>query len=139
MAALRLGSAGGLVAQHQEMAYRQHVPFGDVLDVPRISVRTHQLKRSFLLAFLEKGAPALRNHRLEAGLRKIIQTAADDLFPRKTQELAGADTGLPVTAIVVGEQNGRGRMEYDRPEQQLEFLRAVFQRASGLACGWRGH
>ena len=77
-----------------------------------------------------KALPALRNHRLEAGLRKIIQTAADDLFARKTQELAGADTGLPVMAIVVGDQNGRGRMEYDRPEQQLRVPSDRFPRAN---------
>ena len=55
------------------MTHRQHVPFGGVLDVPRISVRTHELKRPFLLAFLKKSPPAFRNHRPEAGLCKIIQ------------------------------------------------------------------
>ena len=93
-------------------------------------VRAHQRKRPFLLAFLQKSSPAFGNHRLEAGLRKIIQTAADDLFPRETQELAGADTGLPVVAIVVRDQNGDGRLEDDRPEQQLEFLRTIFREPS---------
>ena len=39
-----------LIAQHQQMAYRQDVPFCCVLDVPRGSVWTHQLKRPFLFA-----------------------------------------------------------------------------------------
>ena len=117
--------AGALVAQHQHIARRQHVPFGDVLDFPRSSVRAYQRERSFLLAFFEKGLPAFRNHRLEAGLRKIVQTAADDLFPWEAQELAGADTGFAVMAIVVCDQNRHGRLEDDRPEQKLEFLRTV--------------
>jgi hypothetical protein len=91
-----------------------------------------------LLAFLEKGTPAFRNHRLKVGLRKIIQASADDLFPRQTQELAGADTGLEVAALIVREQNRCGRMEYDRSEQQLEFLRPVFDEPT--VCLWlRGH
>ena len=121
----------GLVTQHQEVAYRQHVPFGRVLNVPRASVRTQQLERAFLFALLQKGTPAFRNQRLETGLGKIIQTAADDLFPRETQEFARADTGVPVLAIVVRDQDGRGRMENDRPEQQLEFFRAVFRQPAG--------
>ena len=120
------------------MAYRQHVPFGRVLDVPRTSVRPYESKRSFLLAFLKKPSPAFRNHRLDAGICEIIKTAANDLFPRETQELARADIGLQVVAIVVGEQNGRGRMVYNRPEQQIEFFRAVFREPAGHL--WpRGH
>jgi hypothetical protein len=40
--------------------------------------------------------------------------AADDAFAWKTQEPAGADTGLLVMTIVVGNQNGCGRVEYNR-------------------------
>ena len=77
--------------------------------------------------------PALRNHRLQCGHRKIIQTAADDFFPRQTQEPAGADTGLPVTTLVVREENGRGRVKYDRAEEGLELLRTIFREpASGM-------
>jgi hypothetical protein len=77
------------------MADRQHVPFGDILNIPRrTSFRTHKLESSLLFAFLKKGTPTLRNHRLEAGLYKVIQMAADNLFSRETQELAGADTRL---------------------------------------------
>src|SRR5579863_2543120 len=96
------------------------------------------MKRSFLLAFLKKSTPALRNHRLRAGRRKIIQTAADDLFARETQEPAGADTGILVVTVVVREENGRGRMEDHSPKQQLEFLRAVFREPSG-GLRLRGH
>ena len=91
-----------------------------------------------LLAFFEKNLPALRNYRLEAGLCKIIETAADNLFPRETQELAGADTGLQVTAIVVGEQNRFGGMKHERPEKQLEFPRAVFREPT-ISLWLRGH
>ena len=113
------------------MAHRQHVPFGGVLDLPQASIRTHQPERAFLLALLQKGPPALRNLRLEAGLRKVIQAAADDLFPRKPEQLAGAGAGVPVIAVVVRDQNGRGRMIHDRPEQQLEFFRTVFHKPTG--------
>jgi hypothetical protein len=47
-------------------------------------VRAKQRECSFLLALFEKNPPAFRDYRLEAGLRKIIQTAADDFFPRDT-------------------------------------------------------
>ena len=70
------------------MAHRQHVAFGRVLDFARGSIRTHQLERALLLALLQKGPPKLRNLRLEAGRRKVVRPAADDLFPRKTQQLA---------------------------------------------------
>ena len=60
----------GLVAQDQDVAHRQHVPFGRVLNVPRGSIRTHQPERAFLLALLQKGLPKLRNLRLEAGRAK---------------------------------------------------------------------
>ena len=92
-----------------------------------------QLERAFLLALLLKGAPEFRNLRLEAGLGKIIQAAADDLFPREAQELAGADAGVPGIAVVVRDQNGRGRMKDNRPEQELQFFRTVLQQPAG---GW---
>src|SRR5580692_8337298 len=97
------------------------------MNVPGSPVRTDKLQRSFLLAFLEKRTPAFRNDRLEAGLHKIVNSATDDRLPRYTQEVSGADAGVPILAIVVREQNGGGRMEYDRLEQQLQLLRTVFE------------
>ena len=69
------------------MAHRQHVPFGRVFNVPHASVRDHQPERAFLLALFQKSLPKLRNHRFGAGLDKIIQLAADDLFPGKPKSL----------------------------------------------------
>ena len=96
-----------------------------------------QLQRSFLLAFLEKRLQRSEITGLKLGLREIVQTAADDFFARQTQQLAGADAGLAVAAIVIGEQNGRGGMEDDRPEQQLQFLRTVFRKPA-VALRLRG-
>ena len=70
------------------MAHRQHVPFGGVFHFPRGSIRTHQPERALLLAVLQKGPPKLRDLWLEAGLGKVVELAADDLFPRKTQQLS---------------------------------------------------
>ena len=81
--------------------------------------------------FVEKSLPALRNQGLYRRHCKIIQPAADDFFARKAQELAGAETGLLVIAIVVRDKNGRGRMEDNRTEQGFEFLRAVFREPTG--------
>jgi hypothetical protein len=72
-----------LVAQHQDVAHGQHVPFGRVLNFPRASIRTHQPERAFLFSPLLQGLPKLRNLRLEAGLRKVVDRAADDLLPRQ--------------------------------------------------------
>jgi hypothetical protein len=46
--------------------------------------------------------------------------------------------GLPVPAIIVRDEDGRGRSVNERPEQQLKFFRAVFRKpADGF---WlRGH
>src|SRR6202035_17345 len=70
---------------------------------------------------------------------KIIQPAANDLFSRHAEELGGAGTGLPVLAIIIRKQDGRGRMKYDRAEQPLEFFRAVFREpADGVWLRGRG-
>ena len=71
---------------------------------------------------------------LKLGSAKSSRRAADDLLARESQELAGSDTGLSVPAIVVGEQDGRRRMEYDRPEQHLELSRTVFHKPT--YCLW---
>ncbi len=59
-----------------------------------------------------------------------VQAAADDLFPRKTSEFAGADTSFPVVAIVVREEDGRRRLEENGPEQQFQFLRTILREPS---------
>src|ERR1019366_4279072 len=102
------------------MTNRQHVAFRHVLDIPGSSVRTQKLERSYLLALFEKSAPALRDDRPNFGNRKIFQAAADDFFTRHAQQLTGADARLPVAAIVIGNEDGRGGMEYYGTEQQLK-------------------
>src|SRR5258708_497891 len=91
-----------------------------------------------LLAFLQKVTPDFRDHRLETGLCKIIQTLADDLFPWKTQKPAGAGTGIPIPALIVRDQDGCGRMVYDRPKQQLEFFGTILREPAG-GLRQRGH
>jgi len=56
-----------------------------------------------------------------------IQTAADEFFTRQTQQFAGADANLLVAAIVIGNEDGRGGMEYYSAEQQLKFFGSVFR------------
>src|SRR5579864_6906138 len=80
---------------------------------------------------LQKSPPKLRHLGLEAGLCKIIHPAADDIFPRKPEKLAGAGTGLPVLAFVVRDQDGRGRVVDDSPEQHLEGSGTVFHQPAG--------
>jgi hypothetical protein len=56
------------------------------------------------------------------------------IFSRgEAQEPAGAYAGLAFVAVVVREQNGYGRMEHNRAEQQFEFFRSVFREPVG---GW---
>ena len=113
------------------MAHRQHVSLGGVLNLARASIRTQQPERACLLAAFEKGLPQFGNLRFEAGLDEVIQTASNDLFPRKSEQLSGAGTGVAVMTVVVGDQDGRGRMVDDRPEQQFQFLRTVFRKPAG--------
>ncbi len=115
------------IAQHEQVTRRQHVGFRDVLDFARGAVRAEKLERSHLLTLFEQGLPTLRNHRLYIGRCKIIQTVADDLFPRQTQELAGPGAGIPIVTIIVSDQDGGGRLKYDGAEQQLKFFGAVLE------------
>src|SRR5271155_4417102 len=121
----------GLVVQDQDVAHRQNVAFGGVLNGTHVSIRTQQLEGALLLAVLEKSAPQLRNLGLEAGRSEVVHPAADDLIPRKSQQLAGAGAGIPISAIVVRDQDGRRRMVDDGAEQQLEFPRTVFFEPAG--------
>ena len=106
----------GLFAQDQEVAHRQHVSLGGVLNLPRASIRVHQPKRALLLPSLQKGLPQFGNLRFEAGLDEVIQTTSDDLFPWESEQLPGAGTGVAVVTVVVCDQYGRGRVVDDRPE-----------------------
>ena len=115
------------------MTHRQHVPFGRVLDVAQASIRTDQPERTGLFPLLLQGSPKLRNLRLEAGLCKVIDRAADDLLPRNSQELAHAGAGVPGIAIVVGDEDGYGRVIDNRPEEKLKFSWAVLHQPEG---GW---
>jgi hypothetical protein len=115
------------------MAHRQHVPFGRVLNVPRDSIPADQPERAFLFPLLLQGFPKLRNLRFKAGLCKVIDPAADDLLPRKPQELAHAGAGFPGIALIVGEEDGYGGMIDNRPEKELKFSWAVLYKPAG---GW---
>ncbi len=64
---------------------------------------------------------------LYLGRCEIIQAVADDLFPRQTQEFAGAGTSIPILAIIVSDQDRGGRLKYDCAEQQLKFFGAVLE------------
>ncbi len=116
-----------LVTQREQVANRQHVAFRNILDIPRSTVGTQKLERSHLLALFEKLPPALRDDRPDFRNRKIVQTAADDFFTRQTQQLAGADASLPITAIIIRNEDGRGGMENYGAEQQLKFFWSVFR------------
>ena len=117
-----------LVAQDKRVAHGQDIPFGGVFDLPQGSVRTHQLELALLLALLQKRPPKVRHLRLEAGRRKVVHLMADDLFPGKPQQLAGAGTGVPIVAVVVGDQDGCGRLIDNRAEKQLKFFRTVLDK-----------
>jgi hypothetical protein len=108
------------------MANRQNVRFRGVFDLSRRSVRAQQLKRTCLLSFFEESLPAFRDHGLNGRRGEIIQAAANNLFPGKTQQLACANTGLPVIAVIVRYQDGRGRMEDDGAEKLLQRFWAMF-------------
>jgi hypothetical protein len=115
------------------VAHGQHVSFGRVLNVQRASIRSQQPERTFLFPPLLQGFPELRNVRLRAWLCEVADRAADDLFPRQPEELADADAGVPGIAIVVGDEDGCGRVIENRPEQDLEFSWAVLHQPAG---GW---
>ena len=116
-----------LVAQREQVANRQHVAFCHILDVPGRAVGTQKLERSHLLAFFEKSPPALGDNRPDFRNRKFVQAAADDFFTRQTQQFAGTDAGLLVAAIIIGNKDRGGGMEYYRTQQQLEFFGSVFR------------
>jgi hypothetical protein len=78
-----------------------------------------------LFTLFEEGLPSVRNHRLRSGRGKVIEAAADNLFARQTEELAGAGTDVSIPAIVVGDQNRSRRLVYDRAEQLLKFFRTI--------------
>jgi hypothetical protein len=84
-----------------------------------------------LLALLQKGAPKLRNLGFGAGRCKIIYPASDDLIARKSKQLAGAGAGVPIIAVVVRNQDWCSGVEYNRPEELLEFSRTVFDQPTG--------
>src|SRR5689334_16195479 len=102
------------------MAYGQNVSLCHVLDFARTQ-RTGEVKGSFLHTVSEKGMPALGEHGPEAWFREIVETAADNVFPRQPEQPAGADAGIVVSAIVIRDQDRRERMEHHRAEQPLEF------------------
>ena len=101
------------------------LPLGPELDLAQACIRTHQLKRTLFLPVLVQGSPKLRNLRLETGCCKVTDRAPDDAFPGKAQELADADAGVPGSPVVVGDQDGRGRVIDNRPEEKFEFFRTV--------------
>jgi len=78
--------------------------------------------------------PALGNYGSGAGFCKIVEALADDFLARESQELAGSDTCLSVAAIIVGQQDGCRRLEYDGPEKHIELSRTVFHKPT--YCLW---
>jgi hypothetical protein len=65
----------------------------------------------------------------------------DDSGSRESQQSGRNGAGVAVIAIVVGDQNGYGRMTDDRTEEQLESPGNVFgEPVCGYRlCGLRGH
>src|SRR5690348_12307109 len=102
--------------QDQEMAHGQYVALGGVFNLPSGPVGSHKLERSLLLAPLQKGLPHFGNLRFGTGFRELIQTTPNDLFPWNTEQLSSARTSIAVITVVIGDQDGRGRIVDDRPQ-----------------------
>ncbi len=69
---------------------------------------------------------------------KIVEAAADNLFPWQAEESARSDAGLAKLALIIGQQNGDGRMVNNGPEEQFKLLRTVFRKPT-IRIGRRGH
>ena len=76
----------------------------------------------------------MRDLRFKSRLREVVNLAADNLFPRKTQHLTGAGAGFLVIAVVVHDQDRGSTMTDDHPEKQLEFSWTVFHEPASV---WR--
>jgi hypothetical protein len=87
-----------------------------------------------VLSPAEKGAPKFRDLGPERGIRKIVHFLADNPAPRESQQLAGADAGIQVIAVVVSDENGNGRVIDDSAEEELKFSWTVFQEPAGSGC-----
>ena len=102
----------GIVLQNQQMARRQHMRPGRVVHFPPAVTRTGQSEPSLRLRFLQNVVPQGRNSRFEGGHDQFIQTAPDDFFPRESEQLTSAETGLAANALVIqNEQRCHGTVE----------------------------
>jgi hypothetical protein len=91
------------------------------------------LECALLLTVLQKGTPKLRYLWLEARQGKVVDLASNDLFPGKSQQLTRARAGVSGIAVVVGDEERRGRVVDNRPEEEFQFFRPVLYEPIG---GW---
>jgi hypothetical protein len=75
-----------------------------------------------LFSLFQQGSPDPFQLGLKTGRYKLIHRAGDDLISQQLQQLAGAEAGIHTIAVVVGDEDGLGRMVKDSAEQQLKFF-----------------
>lgn len=124
----RLGS----IVEDDQMPRGQHAAPSDVPNLLRVPIRQQQRHGAVLFSMFQYGFPKVRQSRPKAGRYDFIQTARDDLISRQLQQLAGAEARVQAMTIVVGNENRLGRVIQDRPQQQLEFARAVLVEPLGV-------
>ena len=107
------------------MTLRQGVSLRRVLNLSHGAVGTDQPERAPLFASLQEGPPELLNLRPEAGLCKVVKSAADEFVSWKPEQPARAATGVPISAVVVRDEDGFGRRVDNRPEQQFKLFQAA--------------
>ncbi|MGB0063956.1 MAG: hypothetical protein WBP85_05870, partial [Terracidiphilus sp.] len=74
-----------------------------------------------LFALFEEGPPELINLRPECGFHEVVNSASNDFVSWKSEQLARAATGVPIVAVVVRDEDGLGRLEDKRLEQQFKL------------------
>ena len=73
-----------LVPHNQNVAHRQHIFLGNILNLTQSSVGTYQRKCALLLALFQKCSPKLGYFRLEVGRGKIVNLVPNDLVSRES-------------------------------------------------------
>src|ERR1051326_9304537 len=115
-----------LIAEYQHITDRQYTPFGHVLYVLRSGVGTHQPERTSLFPLFLQGLPKLRYLGFDARVYEFIHRVTNDFLARLSQELAGSSAGVPGSALIVGNQDGRRGVIDDCAEKQLELFGTIF-------------
>jgi hypothetical protein len=104
----------------------ENVAASAVLDIVRGAVRTQELESAHLVAIFQELVPAFLEEPGVGRREEIVEAATDDVFTPDTEKFARADAGLLIVAIIVGDEDGRRRVENDGTEERLEFTGSVF-------------